>query len=152
MIVKVIAIIALFAMVSGMAAAQSATNYTALWYNETSPENVQEFISIIPDCPYVHPSECNRCASISRYIAFEAASHNLTVGTCIVCRDLYGGHQVNTFEHDGVQYYTENRYSTPSCSKVLSYGELRDYINAWRALNRTTLGVCAIWYPPERVE
>ena len=91
------------------APASTKTPYEELQYNETTLATVSDFMSRMPDY-----TGGGQCVSRSRYVAFQANEHNLTILTCIV-----GGsgsaqhtekHQVNTFTDDGVRYYTSNLY------------------------------------------
>ena len=90
--------------------------YEELYYNETTPENVQEFLDNVPPCPWFEDKDGGMCSSNARYITIEAKAHGLEIGECTVVdtntdrvkRTLCSGHRVNVFEHDNVKYFTTN--------------------------------------------
>lgn len=116
--------------------------YDDLHYNETTPDNVQEFLDNIPPCPWFKDSAANMCSSNARYIAIEAKEHGLDIGECTIVdtdtsrikRTLMGGHRVNVFEYDGVKYFTTNlnKYH----SDVVTAPELYSILNDLMRLER----------------
>ena len=118
--------------------------YDDLWYNETNLSTVSDFIQRMP----VYPGK-GQCVAHSRYMAFEAKEHNLTISTCIV-----GGsgsasktekHQVATFKDDGVRYYTANTY--PGDQRILTAGALVAYLDSKYPGGMTHLSARDYWTP-----
>lgn len=85
----------------------NVTAYEELWYNKTTIDTVRDFFD---RCPVY--SGNGQCVSSSRYYAFEAKKHNLSLQTCVIgghgSAQHTGKHQVNTFKYEGVRYFTAN--------------------------------------------
>ena len=117
-------------------------NYKDLQYNETTPENVQEFLDYIPPCPWFKDSATNVCILNARYIILEAKKHGLNLGECTVVdtdtdrikRTLMDGHRVNVFEYNGTRYFTTNLCK--SHSDVVTASELRDILHDRMGLDK----------------
>ena len=123
-----------------------AAPYTYLWYNVTDITNVKDFLE---RCPTYEGK--GQCVAQSRYRAFEARKHNLSLYTCIVggsggaqCTEK---HQVNTFRSDGVRYYTSNLNS--SDDMVCTGAELIKVLNGKFTEEIAYLNPRDYWMPCE---
>ena len=122
--------------------AVSKLNYEDLQYNETTPENVQEFLDYIPPCPWYSDTTSNMCSLNARYITLEAKEHGLNLGECTVVDTdtvrvkitLISGHRVNVFEYDGTKYFTTNLCKAHS--DVVTMSELHDILHDLMGLDR----------------
>ncbi len=116
--------------------------YEDLKYNETTPENVQEFLDYIPPCPWYKDTATNMCSLNARYIAIEAKEHGLKIGECTVVdtdadrvkRTLLSGHRVNVFEHNGTKYFTTNLCKVHS--DVVTVSELCNILHDRMGIDR----------------
>lgn len=121
-----------------------AIEYEELWYNKTTVDTVRDFFDI---CPVY--SGKGQCVSSSRYYAFEAEKHNLSLQTCVI-----GGqgsaqrtekHQVNTFKCDGVRYFTANFNCTDTT--ILTRIQLIDAANDKFSTPIQSLNARDFWHP-----
>lgn len=85
--------------------------YMGSYWNETTPETVREFFNIMPPCDwYDHTRLVDMCGLRARYAVIEAHQHGIELEEITLSHrtGVCGGHRVNTFEYDGVRYYTSN--------------------------------------------
>ena len=116
--------------------------YEDLFYHETTPENVQEFLDHIPPCPWFDDSAVNVCSLNARYISLEAKDHGLEIGECTIIdtdrsriqKTGISGHRVNVFEYENKKYFTTNLNRLHS--EVVTASELYEICNKSMGLNR----------------
>lgn len=122
----------------------NAIAYEKFWCNETTVATMRDLFDI---CPVY--SGNGQCVSSSRYYAFEAEKHNLSLQTCVI-----GGqgsaqrtekHQVNTFKCDGVRYFTANL--NRSDTTVLTSIQLIDAVNETFSTPIKSLNARDFWQP-----
>lgn len=122
----------------------NAIEYEELWCNETTVATAEDFFD---RCPVY--SGKGQCVASSRYYAFEAEKHNLSLQTCII-----GGsgsaqhtekHQVNTFKYDGVRYFTGNFNRTDTT--ILTSRQLIDVVNDKFSAHIQSLNARDFWQP-----
>ena len=117
---------------------------------EPSVAEFQSLLGFLMRCDQmpVYPGK-GQCVASSRYMAFEAKEHNLTISTCIV-----GGsgsaqrtekHQVCTFKDDGVRYYTAN--TRIGDQRILTAGELVAHLDSKYPGGMTHLSARDYWTP-----
>lgn len=116
--------------------------YEDLHYNETTLENVQEFLEYIPPCPWFDDSAINMCSLNARYIMLEAKERGLNIGECTVVdtdksriqKTGISGHRVNVFEYEDKKYFTTNLNRLHS--EVVTVSELYAICNESMGLKR----------------
>lgn len=122
----------------------NAIAYEKFWCNGTTVATVGDFFDI---CPVY--SGKGQCVSCSRYYAFEAEKHNLSLQTCVIggqgSAQRAGKHQVNTFEYDGVRYFTGN--FNRSDTTILTSIQLIDAVNDKFSTPIKSLNARDFWQP-----
>ena len=118
--------------------------YDEMRYNDTTLTTVQDFLG---RCPTYQGG--GQCVSRSRYIAFEAKKHNLSISTCIIggagSAENTEKHQVNTFKSNGVRYYTSN--FSPTDNRIFTGAGLLEVVNTVFSVKLSHLGARGFWRP-----
>lgn len=90
--------------------------YEDLYFNETTPSNVREFLEIVPPCPWFDADATNVCSLNARYLIIESHNHGLTLNEITISyrTGVCGGHRILMFEYNDQNYYCTNLHNGDS--------------------------------------
>ena len=122
------------------ATATTETNQTEIYigshWNETTPETVHEFLTLVPKCPWYRDDAYNMCGQNARYTIIEAHHHgiNLSEITITYVTGVMGGHRLPTFTYNGESYYLTNLYKGDT--RVVNRAGLNDVVKDLMGIDR----------------